>query len=150
MRTEFDLLKLAFSELRTPHKSAAGGLRDEIFFLVQPPYGLPWSAEIFPDLEQPDVYSVSVALWDRLADFPDHEILSESGHEVGSAEYVALKQSMLADSPQFGDLCIQFRGDSSTHSLRKSLATRSVLCPWNLLLSRLRRSSFVLEIHLHV
>jgi hypothetical protein len=99
MKTEIDILKLAFSELRTPDTCAAFGLRDVIFFLVQPPYGLPWSAEIFLDVETPDVYSVMVAIWDRLSDFPDHEVLFESGHAAGSPEYLALKQSMLADSP---------------------------------------------------
>jgi hypothetical protein len=99
MKTELDIVLSAFRELRTSHPASPLGARDIIFFLVQPPYGIAWSAEIFVHPDQEDVYTVAVSTWDRLDDFPDYGLLSESGHAVGSPEYAAMHQSMLADKP---------------------------------------------------
>ncbi|MDB5329415.1 MAG: hypothetical protein JWP03_566 [Phycisphaerales bacterium] len=99
MESTLRLMESAYAELRTPHQSSGLGLRDVLFVLANRAFDRPWSMEIFDNPERTDQYSVAVALWDYFADFPDHEVLAESGHPTDSPGYWALHNSMLPNKP---------------------------------------------------
>ncbi|HWE95798.1 MAG TPA: hypothetical protein VG269_17670 [Tepidisphaeraceae bacterium] len=70
-----------------------------MFVFAKRAFDCPFSVEIFDDGERTDQYAVAVAVWDYFADFPDHEVLAESGHRTDGPEYWALHNSMLPNKP---------------------------------------------------